>query len=116
MLLYGEVCSWNLARPGIRHKASNLWAEHLCGWGDRPKLDTGNRHSRLVSAHFEIPDCTKVTTMGYGQPEVHVSISGKGIKAEEKMLPTATGEEWWNDPHFNLSAVRIDVLVLEEQQ
>jgi len=115
VLLFGEPLEWNLARPGVRYKVNNLWGEHLYGWGDSHKHDTGNRHSGLVSAHFEIPDCGKITILGYGQLDVHVSMPGKGIKADLEVLATGTGEEWWNDPHFNLYAVRVGVRVEEEQ-
>jgi hypothetical protein len=114
VLLYGEPREWNLARPGVRYKVNNLWGEHLYGWGDSPKFDTGNRHSGLVSAHFEIPDCTKITLMGYGQLDVHVSMPGKGITAANEVIQTPTGEEWWNDAHFNLYAVRVAVRVGQE--
>lgn len=109
VLLFGEPLEWNLARPGVRYKVNNLWGEHLYGWGDSHKFDTGNRHSGMVSAHFELPDCSKITVMGYGQLDVHVSTPGKGITAEREVITVDTGEEWWNDAHFNLYAVRVGV-------
>lgn len=109
VLLFGEPLEWNLARPGVRFKVNNLWGEHLYGWGDSHKFDTGNRHSGLVSAHFEMPDCSKITIMGYGQLDPHISTSGKGITAANEVIKVETGEEWWNDPHFNIYAVRVTV-------
>ena len=52
VLLFGEPLQWNLARPGVRYKINNLWGEHLYGWGDSHKFDTGNRHSGLVKRPF----------------------------------------------------------------
>jgi len=115
VLLYGEPLEWNLARPGVRYKVNNLWGEHLYGWGDSRKFDTGNRHSGMVSAHFEIPDCKKITVMGYGQLDVHVSMPGQGIgDVEHEVLKTATGEEWWNDAHFNINAIRVGVRIEDD--
>ena len=113
ILLYGEPLEWNLARPGVRYKVNNLWGEHLYGWGDSHKFDTGNRHSGMVSAHFEIPDCSKITIMGYGQLDVHVSTPGQGVDLAMETVNQETGERWWNDAHFNLYAVRVAVRVEE---
>jgi len=111
VLLYGEPHTWDLARPGVRYKVNNLWGEHLYGWGKSVEFDTGNRHSGMVSAHFEIPDCSKITIMAYGQLDVHVSMPGKGPAPANEQLTTGTGEEWWNDAHFNIYAVRIAVRI-----
>jgi len=113
VLLYGEPLEWKLARPGVRYKVNNLWGEHLYGWGDSDKFDTGNRHSGMVSAHFEIPDSSKITVMGYGQLDVHVSMPGKGIGAAQEVIKAGTGEEWWNDAHFNIYMIRVGVRVEE---
>jgi len=114
VLLFGEPLEWNLARPGVRYKVNNLWGEHLYGWGASDKFDTGNRHSGLVSAHFEIPDCSKITVTGYGQLDVHVSMPGKGVNKAQEGLKAGTGEEWWNDAHFNIFAVRVTVRIAEQ--
>jgi len=112
VLLFGEPLEWNLARPGVRFKINNLLGEHLYGWGDSPKFDTGNRHSGLVSAHFEIPDCSKITVTGYGQVDVHVSNPGTAPRSNKlERYEADTGEVWWNDPHFNLYAIRVAVRV-----
>ena len=111
VLLYGEPIEWNLARPGVRYKVNNLWGEHLYGWGDSHKFDTGNRHSGMVSAHFEIPECKKVTVTGYGQLDLHISTPGKGVTQAQEVIKAGTGEEWWNDAHFNLYAVRLGIRV-----
>ena len=113
VLLFGEPLEWKYARTGIRYKVNNLWGEHLFGWGASDAFDEGNRHSGLVSAHFEIPDCDKITIMGYGQLDVHVSPPGKGMKQAQEMLKTKTGEEWWNDAHFNIHTIRVTVRVEE---
>ena len=114
VLLWGEPLEWNLARPGVRFKVNNLWGEHLMGWGASDKFDTGNRHSGLVNAHFEMPDCSKITVMGYGQLDPHISMPGKGIKVANEVVQAGTGEEWWMDPHFNIYAVRVTVRVEEK--
>ena len=74
-------------------------------------MDEGNRHSGFVSAHFEIPDCSKITVMGYGQLDVHVSGRGRAPKHRLERLDVATGEEWWNDAHFNIHTIRVTVRV-----
>ena len=112
VLLFGEPLEWNLARPGVRYKVNNLWGEHLYGWGDSHKFDTGNRHSGMVSAHFEIPDCGKITVTGYGQLDIHVSTPGHGIQKKLESFVAENGEEWWNDAHFNMNSIRIGVRVL----
>ena len=106
VLLFGEPVEWKFARTGIRFKQSNLWGEHLYGWGDSDRFDEGNRHSGLVSAHFDIPDSRKVTLMGYGQLDVHISMPGKAPTG-----PPETQGDWWNDAHFNLRTIRIAVRV-----
>lgn len=111
VVLFGEPLEWNLARPGVIYKVKNLWGEHLYGWGDSEKFNTGNRHSGMVSAHFEIPDCSKITVTGYGQLDVHVSMPGHGVKVAQDVIKTGTGEEWFNDAHFNIYAVRITIRV-----
>jgi hypothetical protein len=113
VLLFGEPLERKYARTGIRYKVNNLWGEHLYGWGVSHHFDEGNRHSGLVSAHFDIPDCSKITVTGYGQLDVHISAAGKGIKAAQEVIKTGTGEEWWNDAHFNIFAIRIAVRVEE---
>ena len=113
VLLFGEPLEHKYARTGIRYKVNNLWGEHLYGWGDSIRFDEGNRHSGLVSAHFEIPDCSKVTVTGYGQLDIHVSPAGKGIRHAQEMIKTGTGEDWWNDAHFNILAIRVTVRVEE---
>lgn len=107
VLLFGEPIEWKYARTGIRFKQTNLWGEHLYGWGDSDKFDEGNRHSGLVSAHFDIPDCRKVTIMGYGQLDVSVSMPGNAPTG-----PMETQGDWWNDAHFNLRNIRVTVRVV----
>lgn len=113
VLLYGEPVEWKFARPGVQYKVNNLWGEHLYGWGDSERFDTGNRHSGLVSAHFDIPDCTKITVTGYGQLDVHVSTAGNAPGVPLEIHKADTGEEWWNDAHFNLYAIRVAIRVVE---
>ena len=108
VLLFGEPLDWKYARTGVKFKQADLWGEHIYGWGDSDRFDEGNRHAGLCSAHFDIPDCRKVTVMGYGQLDVHVSPPGQ--------CPTGPLEslgDWWNDPHFNLRNIRITVRVVE---
>ena len=111
VLLAGEPLEWKYPRTGVRYKVNNLWGEHLYGWGASDRFDEGNRHSGLVSAHFEIPDCRKVTVMGYGQLDVHVSGMGKAPKHHLEVLHAENGEEWWNDAHFNINTIRVTVRV-----
>jgi len=116
VLLYGEPLEWRFGRAGVRYKVNNLWGEHLYGWGVSHHWDTGSRHAGMVSAHFEIPDCSKITVMGYGQLDLHVGPPGEGISPEdqfEEIIQTATGERWMNDAHFNIYAVRVGVRVRE---
>lgn len=111
VLLFGEPLEWRFARPGVRFKVNNLWGEHLIGWGVSERYTEGNRHSGLCSAHFEIPDCRKITVTGYGQLDVHVFPPGSGIKSVQEFYTSETGEQWCNDAHFNLYAVRVTVRV-----
>ena len=113
VLLFGEPLEWRYARTGIRYKVNNLWGEHLYGWGASERFDEGNRHSGFVSAHFEIPDCSKITLMGYGELNVHVSGPGMAPKNALEVQKAATGEEWWNDAHFNIHTIRVAVRVEE---
>ena len=111
VLLFGEPLERKYARTGIRYKVNNLWGEHLYGWGASNRFDEGNRHSGLISAHFEIPDCNKITVTGYGQLDIHISPPGEAPKMAQEMLRAATGEEWWNDAHFNMLAIRVTVRI-----
>lgn len=108
VLLFGEPCEWKYARTGVKFKRTGLWGEHIYGWGASDRFDEGNRHAGLVSAHFDIPDCKKVTIMGYGQLDIHVSPKGKSPNAPLEKL-----DDWWNDPHFNLRTIRITVRLVE---
>lgn len=109
ILLFGEPIEWKFARTGVRFKQNNLWGEHIYGWGASDRFDEGNRHCGLVSAHFDIPDCRKVTVMGYGQLDVHVSMPGKGPN-----VPLESRGDWWNDAHFNIRNIRVTVRVADE--
>jgi len=115
VLVYGEPLEWKYGRSGVKFKQENIWGEHLYRWGASPEFEEGNRHAGLASAHFEIPDCRKVTIMGYGQLDVHVSspkwTPGKGTQTLEQYETPA--EDWWNDAHFNIRTVRITVRVTE---
>jgi hypothetical protein len=116
VLLNGEPLEWKYPRTGVRYKVNNLWGEHLYGWGASDRFDEGNRHSGLVSAHFEIPDCKKITVMGYGQLDVHVSFPGKSpthATHAQEVLPVGD-EMWWNDAHFNIHTIRVTVRVEAE--
>ena len=104
VLLFGEPIEWRFARTGVRFKQTNLWGEHIYGWGASDRFDEGNRHCGLASAHFDIPDCRKVTIMGYGQLDVHVSMPGTAPN-----VPLEKHGDWWNDAHFNVRNVRITV-------
>jgi len=108
VLLFGEPIEWKYARTGVRFKQTNLWGEHIFGWGDSDRFDEGNRHAGLCSAHFDIPDCRKVTVMGYGQLDLHVGPAGQAPAGEIETLG-----EWWNDAHFNLRTVRVTVRAVE---
>lgn len=108
VLLFGEPLGWKYARTGVKFKRTDLWGEHLYGWGDSDRFDEGNRHAGLASAHFDIPDCRKVTIMGYGQLDVHVSTPGQAPN-----VPVERREDWWNDAHFNLRTIRITVRIVE---
>lgn len=108
VLLFGEPLEWKFARTGVRFKRTNLWGEHIYGWGASERFDEGNRHCGLVSARFDIPDCRKVTIMGYGQLDVHCSPPGT-----EPNVPAELLDGWWNDAHFNIRTVRMSVRVTE---
>lgn len=113
ILVYGEPYEWKYGRSGVKFKQDGIWGEHLYRWGAMPEFEEGNRHAGLASVHFELPDCRKVTIMGYGQLDVSVSAKewtpGKGKQTlETRDLPT---EDWWNDAHYNVRIVRISVRV-----
>ncbi len=113
ILVFGEPLEWKYGRSGVKFKQTNIWGEHLYRWGANPEFEEGNRHAGLASVHFDIPDCRKVTVMGYGQLDVHVSppewTPGKGRQGlEQYEMP---GEDWWNDAHYNVRTIRITVRV-----
>ena len=114
LLVYGEPLEWKYGRSGVKYKKTDLWGEHLYRWGATPEFEEGNRHAGLCSAHFDLPDCSKVTIMGYGQLDVHQSMlrqqPGRGQQWEE--LYEHPSEDWWNDAHFNVRTVRITVRVM----
>ena len=113
VLVYGEPYEWSYGRSGVKFKRDGIWGEHLYKWGAHPEFEEGNRHAGLASVHFELPDCRKVTIMGYGQLDVHVSppecTPGKGNQDLEQLPHPAGTEDWWNDAHYNVRAVRITV-------
>jgi len=109
VLLFGEPLQWKYARTGVRFKQTNLWGEHLYGWGASDRFDEGNRHCGLVSARFDIPDCRKVTIMAYGQLDVHVSMPGRAPN-----VPMERRGDWWSDAHFNIRTIRVTVRVTEQ--
>ena len=108
VLVFGEPLEWRFARTGVKFKRTGLWGEHICGWGASDCFDEGNRHAGLVSAHFDIPDCLKITVMGYGQLDVHVNPEGKSPDT-----PLDVHGTWMNDAHFNLRNIRVAVRVME---
>ena len=116
ILVWGEPLEWKYGRSGVKFKRDNIWGEHLYRWGANPEFEEGNRHAGLAGTHFEIPDCSKITIMGYGQLDVHVSppewTPGKGAQNLETY--SRGSENWWNDAHFNIRTVRIAVRVPEE--
>ncbi len=115
VLLFGEPLDWKYARTGVKFKRANLWGEHIYGWGASDAFDEGNRHAGLVSAHFDIPDCRKVTVMGYGQLDVHVSFKGKAPGKGTLHLEVLDDlEAWWSDAHFNIRTIRTKVRIIEE--
>jgi len=101
--VWGEPLEWKYGRSGVKFKRTDLWGEHLYGWRAGTPLNEGNRHAGLVSAHFDIPDCSKVTIMGAGQLDVVV---GPGAGPN---VPLENLHGWWNDAHFNIRVVRISV-------
>jgi len=106
--VWGEPVEWKYGRTGVKFKRTDLWGEHLYGWQAGTPLDEGNRHAGLCSAHFDIPDCSKVTIMGAGQLDVVV---GPG---DGPQVPLENLNGWWNDAHFNLRVVRVTVRVRDE--
>ena len=116
VLVFGEPLEWKYGRSGVKFKQNNLWGEHLYRWGAHPEFEEGNRHAGMASAHFDIPDCSKVTVMGYGQLDVHASLPewtpGKGQQTLE--VYERGSENWWNDAHYNVRTVRIAVRVAGE--
>ncbi|MEA3403611.1 MAG: hypothetical protein U9R79_20375 [Armatimonadota bacterium] len=105
--VFGEPVEWKYGRSGVKFKRTGLWGEHIYGWKPGTPLDEGNRHAGLCSAHFDIPDCRKVTIMGAGQLDV---VIGPGAGPN---VPLENLDGWWNDPHFNIRVVRIAVRVAE---
>ena len=113
VLVYGEPYVWTYGRSGVKYKQDNLWGEHLYEWGASKEWEEGNRHCGLCSASFDLPECRKVTIMGYGQLDVHQSVLGgqPGRGHQFLELYEHEHEDWWNDAHFNIRAVRIGVRV-----
>lgn len=105
--VFGEPVEYQYARSGVKFKRPNLWGEHLYGWEPGTPFDEGNRHAGLCSAHFDIPDCTKVTIMGAGQLDVIIGSN------EHLDNPLEELGEWWNDAHFNIRTIRITVRIEE---
>ena len=70
ILLHAEPIDWKYPRTGVKMKAQNLWGEHINGWPWRQGLTDDWREAGLSSADFELPECKKVTLMGWSQMEI----------------------------------------------
>jgi len=69
--LIGEPLEWKYPRTGVKMKVGDLWGSHIIF--DLWKLGVYEeyREAGLSSAHFDIPDCKKVTLMGGSQLDPH---------------------------------------------
>ena len=70
VLLHGEPIQWKYPRTGVKMKVQNLWGEHINGWPWREGLTEDWREAGLSSAVFQIPECKKITLMGWSQMEI----------------------------------------------
>lgn len=80
VFLQGEPLEWKYPRTGVKSKAENLWGEHEHHYPWGCGVTEAWREAGLSSCHFELPECKKVTLMGWsqlvvGQKEIDI---GKG--------------------------------------
>jgi len=105
VILHGEPVEWKYPRTAVKMKVENLWGEHVRGWQWLNGVDEGANHAGLSCAHFELPDCTKVTIMGGGAQEVCGALmTGGGHQADRWDDRYATP-----DGHYCVRLIRVTV-------
>jgi len=71
IFLQGEPLEWKYPRTAVKMKKGNLWGSHIIWDLWKKGVDEEYREAGLSSAHFEIPDCKKVTLMGGSELDPH---------------------------------------------
>ena len=61
--IFAEPLEWKYPRTGVKMKVDGLWGEHLRVNLWKKGVDEGWRTAGLSSAHFRLPDSSKVTIM-----------------------------------------------------
>lgn len=79
VMLHAEPLEWKYPRTGVKMKAANLWGEHITGYPWRQGVTEARLAPVLSSAAFELPECRKVTVMGWSQLEVGPRDVMKGL-------------------------------------
>jgi len=94
VLLLGEPVQWKYPRTGVKMLAENLWGEHINGYPWFKGVSEDWREAGLSSCRFDLPECRKVTLMGWSQPVI-------GVKEVEEYKS--------NDGHYCIRIVRVTV-------
>jgi hypothetical protein len=61
--IFAEPLEWKFPRTGVKMKVDGLWGEHLRWNLVKAGIDEGWRSAGMSSAHFGLPESSKVTIM-----------------------------------------------------
>ena len=67
LLLHAEPVEWKFPRTGVKMKVDNLWGEHIVGHQWFKGITEDWREAGFSTTHFNLPECSKVTLMGWSQ-------------------------------------------------
>jgi hypothetical protein len=67
VLLHAEPVEWKFPRTGVKMKVDNLWGEHIVGHQWFKGITEDWREAGFSTCHFNLPECSKVTLMGWSQ-------------------------------------------------
>lgn len=95
VILHAEPMEWKFARTGVKMKAENLWGEHINAGPWFKGVHDDWREAGLSSCTFALPECKKVTLMGWSQQD----------------MGRSELEQQTNDGHYCFRIVRVTVKV-----
>jgi len=70
ILLQAEPLVWKYPRTGVKMRVDDLWGQHLRAEPWDKGMDESWRDAGLSSAHFELPECKKVTIMAGSRNDI----------------------------------------------